>query len=99
MQVYRRRIDRLDRRVARLLRRRYRLVRAIGLAKLRRGMQVEDPGREQRVLSRVAGAGSGGAAEYVRGVYRYIIEASRRVQERLGPGESPPADRRRGMRG
>jgi chorismate mutase len=99
MRGYRRRIDRLDRRVARLLRRRYRLVREIGLTKLRRGMQVEDPGREQRVLSRVAGAGRGGAAEYVRGVYRCIIDASRRVQERLGPGDGPPADRRRGTRG
>lgn len=84
MRKYRKKIDRLDRRVARLLCRRYRLVRDIGLCKLRQGRQVADPRRELRVLSNVADrAPHQDAAAYVREVYRCIIEASRAVQNQV----------------
>lgn len=99
MNHYRRKIDRLDLRVARLLCRRYRLVREIGLIKQRKGVQVADPRRERQVLARVArGTRGRGAADYVRGVYRCIIDASRRVQEQVRPEGGRPNDERGGSR-
>lgn len=86
MQKHRKKIDRLDRRVARLLCRRYRWVREIGLYKLRQGRRVADPLRERSVLSVVADrARDQGEAAYVRNVYRCIFEASKAVQGRMCP--------------
>jgi chorismate mutase len=86
MHKHRKRIDRLDRRVARLLCRRYRSVRKIGLYKLRQRRRVAAPHRERSVLSLVEGrARDQGEAAYLRTIYRCIFEASRAVQDQVCP--------------
>jgi chorismate mutase/prephenate dehydratase len=80
----RRRIDRLDDRLLRLLNERAAIVVAIGQQKARTNSRVLDPGREKAVLARVARANRGPlTSDMVTGVFREIMSAARALEERL----------------
>lgn len=87
MEGYRKRIDALDRRIAGLLARRFRLVRKVGRMKREAGRPVSDPAREKAILDRIARRLEGGeASSYVEEIYRAVFRASRRVQKNSEPG-------------
>jgi chorismate mutase/prephenate dehydratase len=80
----RRRIDRIDDQVLRLLNRRARLVLAVAEQKQRRQAAVYVPDREHAVLARLARRNGGPlAASHVRAIFREIISASRGLEQRL----------------
>ena len=82
---YRRRIDRIDRRVAALLSRRFHQVLLIGRVKSSEKIDVTDTARETEVLDRVGSVASGkSTAKYVLSVYRSIIDESSRIQREGG---------------
>lgn len=77
----RRKIDRLDRRVANLLAKRFRQVVSIGRVKRENKIDVRDKTREDEVLVRIDSVVDDGCARrFVRNVFRGIIEESSRVQ-------------------
>jgi len=80
----RRRIDRIDDQLLRLLNRRARLVLAVGAHKQRERSAVYVPDREHAVLSRLA-RGNGGplAAPQVRAIFGEIISACRGLEQQL----------------
>jgi chorismate mutase len=79
---YRKLVDRMDRKIIRLLARRCSAVREIGRTKKRSGAPVHDPGREREILSMIdARTGGGEVSAYVREIYACVFKASRRVQE------------------
>jgi chorismate mutase/prephenate dehydratase len=78
---YRRKIDRLDRRVAKLLAKRLEQVVHIGRVKRENEIDVRDKTREGEVLERIDSVVDDGyARRFVRKVFRGIIEESSRVQ-------------------
>ena len=78
---HRRKIDRLDRRVAKLLAKRFRQVVRIGRVKRENKTDVRDITREGEVLERIDSVVDDGRARiFVRNVFRGIIEESSRVQ-------------------
>jgi chorismate mutase/prephenate dehydratase len=82
LRKYRSRIDRVDRRLVRLLGKRYELVRIVGSVKNSRGLSIVQPERERQVLDRIAArVATGGTREYIRAVYRALFEASYRVED------------------
>ncbi len=74
----RKRIDALDRAIARLLDRRFAL--AAGLAPLKK--RIRDPRREARVLSNVSRLSRPAFRKAARAVYAEIIKRSRLLQDR-----------------
>jgi chorismate mutase len=81
LQKYRKRVNRIDRRLAKLLARRYREVLLIG--NLKRGEQrdVVDRERENEVFKRVLRvADDEGLRGYIRSIYRVIFEESSGIQ-------------------
>jgi len=80
----RRRIDRIDDQLLRLLNRRAKLVLAVGEQKQRQQAAVYVPDREHAVLKRLA-KGNGGplAAPHVRAIFGEIISACRGLEQRL----------------
>lgn len=81
----RKRIDRIDRSLVRLLNQRAVLARRVGALKRRRGLAVFDGKREQAVLRHVIRASRGPLSEHaVRHIFQAILRACRR-QERLTP--------------
>jgi chorismate mutase len=81
LKKYRKRVNMIDRRLAKLLARRYKEVLHIG--NLKRGEQrdVVDRERENEVLQRVLQvAEDEGQREYIRSIYRVIFEESSDIQ-------------------
>ena len=80
----RRRIDRIDDQILRLLNRRARVVLDVAAHKARTNSRVYAPEREKSVLSRLVGQNGGPLpARLVRAIFREIISASRSLEERL----------------
>lgn len=78
---HRKKIDRLDRRVAKLLAKRFRQAVLIGRVKSENKIDVRDKTREGEVLERIDSVVDDGCARrFVRNVFRRIIEESSRVQ-------------------
>ena len=81
LQKLRRRIDRIDRRLVKLLARRYKEVRLIGRLKREVNRDVVDPEREEDVLKRVLGlVKEEEQSEYIRSIYRSIFKESSNIQ-------------------
>jgi monofunctional chorismate mutase len=82
---YRSRIDRLDRRIVRLLKKRLALVTVVGRLKRERGMAVVQPEREGEILTRVTRSVSEKETrDFLTAVYRALFKASYRAE---GDGE------------
>jgi len=82
MDRYRKRIDRIDRRVARLLERRLDQVLLIGIEKKKSNIDVSDKTRETSVLRNVGSVVKDEqAGRFVQLIYGRIFEASSRAQE------------------
>jgi len=80
----RRRIDRLDDQLLRLLNRRAELARAVAEQKARRAAPIYAPARERQVLARIVRQNRGPlGGEAVRAIFREIISASRAMEQRL----------------
>ena len=80
----RRRIDRIDDQLLRLLNRRARVALDIAAQKARTNSGVYAPGREKSVLGRLVGKNGGPLpARLVRAIFREIISASRSLEQRL----------------
>ena len=78
---YRKRVDRIDRRLAKLLARRYREVLLIGRLKQGAHRDVIDREREDEVLKRVLRLAKGEEQkEYIRSIYRLIFKESSNIQ-------------------
>jgi monofunctional chorismate mutase len=82
LERYRKKIDGIDRRVVRLLKRRFQLVRGIGALKREKGLAVAQPEREEEILRRVT---EGVRGREIRGflitVFRAVFSASRSAEE------------------
>ncbi|MBN2324203.1 MAG: chorismate mutase [Spirochaetes bacterium] len=82
MDRYRKRIDRIDRRVARLLEKRLGQVLLIGIEKKKNGIDVSDAERETEVLRNVSTAVKDErAGRFVQSIYGRIFEVSSRAQK------------------
>jgi len=78
---YRNTIDRIDNRLARLLKKRLALVKQVGRMKRKRGMTVRQPEREEEILARVGRAASDTETrDYLHALYRALFKASYRVE-------------------
>lgn len=79
LQRLRKRIDRLDTQVVRLLNERAALAIRVGLLKKRQGRRVFDPKRERDILRRMTTANRGPlSAQAMRTIYREILRQIRR---------------------
>ena len=86
---YRRRIDRLDEELVRLLNERAACANEIGRLKDQAGMEVYQPGRERTVLEHVRRVNAGPLADVAMiRLFERIIDESRRL-ERLGDADEP----------
>jgi monofunctional chorismate mutase len=82
LDTYRKRIDGIDRRIVRLLKRRFDLVRAVGELKREAGLAVVQPEREAEVLGHIAGGTrKQEVREFLTSVYRAVFRASYRVED------------------
>jgi chorismate mutase len=82
LQKYRIRIDRVDRRLMRLLEKRFDLVRSVGVLKRREGVPVVQRERENEILHRIAErVRRSDARDFVRSVYRTLFKASYGIEE------------------
>ena len=82
LQLLRRRIDRIDSQLLRLLNQRAGLAIRVGRLKQRRGARLFDPVRERAILRRLAEANGGPLSrEVVRALYREILRQTRRVEQ------------------
>jgi chorismate mutase len=85
LDVLRKRIDEIDRELVELLCRRAETATEIGAEKRRQQACIQDRVREDEVLERARRLNRGPlTGEDVTGVFREIIEACSRVQERSG---------------
>jgi chorismate mutase len=85
LQRYRSAIDRIDRRIARLLKKRLTLVKLVGRLKRKQGLTVVQPEREGEILTRVTRSVSErGTRDFLTAVYRALFKASYRAE---GDGE------------
>ncbi|UCB44538.1 MAG: chorismate mutase [Spirochaetota bacterium] len=81
LQKLRRRIDRIDRRLVKLLARRYKEVCLIGRLKREANRDVVDPEREEDVLKRVLRlVKEEEQSEYIRSIYLSIFKESSNIQ-------------------
>jgi len=78
----RKKIDEADDRIVKLIAERIRLAEEIGEVKRERGKQIEDRGREGRVLEHVKGIArhENISQEDVENIYKQIVAASKRIQ-------------------
>jgi chorismate mutase len=89
LDAYRRRIDRLDQEIVRLLNARATCANEIGRLKEQVGMEVYQPGRERTVLDHVRRVNEGPLADVaVVRLFERIIDESRRL-ERLRNAKEP----------
>lgn len=87
LEVLRRTIDDIDRRMVRLLNERAGCAIALGRVKKIRGMPIYQPAREEEVLRNVQGCNGGPLEEgALRRLFERIIDESRRI-ERIGTAE------------
>ena len=85
LQRFRSSIDRIDRRVVRLLKKRLTIVKQVGHLKRERGMAVVQPEREVEILTRVTRSVSKKETrDFIIAVYRALFKASYRAE---GDGE------------
>jgi chorismate mutase len=78
----RNKIDIVDEEIVRLLNQRAEYAREIGMKKSEAGLPVQDKGREESVLSRVAKASNGPlSSESIKAIYRKIIDGCLEVQD------------------
>jgi chorismate mutase len=81
----RKRIDRLDGRLMRLLLHRARAVERVGILKNKNAVPVADREREQEILERIEKIGTGsGKRDFLRRIYGCIFQASREIEEGEG---------------
>ena len=79
---YRSAIDRIDRRVVRLLKKRLTLVKLVGRLKRKQGLEVAQPEREGEILTRVTRSVSERETrDFLTAVYRALFKASYRVED------------------
>ena len=82
---YRSAIDRIDRRIVRLLKKRLTLVKLVGRLKRERGLAVVQPEREGEILTRVTRSVSEKETrDFLTAVYQALFKASYRAE---GDGE------------
>lgn len=82
LEQLRKRIDRLDERLLRLLNTRGALALRVGRIKKRRGKRLFDPARERVVLRQLLAANAGPlSARALRAIYREILEQIRRLEQ------------------
>lgn len=84
-------IDAVDAELVGLLRRRMEIAGEIAAYKRDQGLAVEDAGREKAVLARVSDLADEPYAQYARGVYAAIFQASKSYQRMQMGGEFPLA--------
>lgn len=88
----RRRIDRLDQRLLRLLNQRAELALRVGRFKKRRGLPVFDSRREEAVVRQVARANRGPLSHAsIRAMFLEILRQSRRLEASIEAGVARPA--------
>lgn len=78
--IYRKKIDRLDKRIARLLSSRFETAKRIGTYKKSAGLPVTDKNREAIVLASLE-ANGGIYGENVKEVYKTVLGESKKLQE------------------
>ena len=82
LQKYRIRIDRVDRRLMRLLERRYDLVRSVGMLKRREGVPVVQRERENEILHRISErVRNSDTRDFILSIYRTLFKASYGIEE------------------
>jgi chorismate mutase len=80
IRILRRRIDRLDDQILRLLARRAALAVQVGLIKRRTGLSARSSDRERAILHRIARSNQGPLQQgAVRRIFRSIVQESRRA--------------------
>ncbi len=88
LDAYRRRIDRLDEEIVRLLNARATCADEIGRLKEQVGMEVYQPGRERTVLDHVRRVNAGPLADVaIIRLFERIIDESRRLERLRDAGE------------
>lgn len=88
LEEYRAQIDRIDEELIDALARRFAVVHAVGRLKAEKGLAVVQQRRAQAVIDRAAalGAGKGLDPEFVRGVYRLLIDHAHSLEHEItGP--------------
>ncbi len=81
---YRKEIDCIDTQLISLLSRRQEISTAVGQIKKKRGMEIFDPAREEKIMRRLTSGDLGALTkDAVKHIYNEIISASRAVQESL----------------
>lgn len=84
LQRLRSEVDRIDRRLAKLLNSRIRLCRRIGAFKARNGKKIFDATRERILLGKLISLNKGPIEDSeLAGIYRVILKTSRRHQRKL----------------
>ena len=79
----RKRIDRIDRAILRLLHERARIARQIGELKLRKGLPIFDGKRETLILRRMTRSKKGSLSPTaVRAIFQLILRYNRRLQNK-----------------
>ncbi len=81
---YREQIDSIDSQILSLLSRRQEVATAVGQIKKKRGLEVFDPAREEKIMRRLTSGKHGVlSSDAIKHIYSEIISASRSVQESL----------------
>ena len=81
---FRKRIDRVDDQIVKLLKRRLRYVQQVGELKAQNGDKVYDPRREREILARLCGRNPGAlTSRELRTIYLRILKVSRDHQKRV----------------
>ena len=94
--AWRRRLDRLDRKLVRMLNQRARAAQEIGRLKARTAMPIYEPRREQAVFENVLGANRGPFPDHeLKRVFEEIIGVMRRLQRKEILVRRKPQRRRR----
>ncbi|MFW6139410.1 MAG: chorismate mutase [Spirochaetota bacterium] len=84
---YRRKVDKLDRRIINLLRKRYRTVKCIGSEKRKYHKPVKDQERENQIIRKIDTlVPAGKCRKYVKSVYRVIFRASCEAEDQSWTG-------------
>jgi chorismate mutase/prephenate dehydratase len=80
----RKRIDRVDDQIVKLLKRRLRYVQQVGELKAQNGDQVYDPRREREIIARLCGKKPGAlTSRELKTIYLRILRVSRDHQRRV----------------
>ncbi len=81
---YRKEIDSIDKELIRLLSRRQSVAQAVGEIKKKKGLDIFDPAREEKIMRRLTSRHHGPLSkEAIKHIYYEIISASRSIQESL----------------